>query len=313
MKTYLQVTLLVWLAAQGGIASAQMELQSYDAKNHDRFYVGADKAFIGDPYDWSGVGRVVGDEITRGWATMISPHYFLSAYHFPPALTDALRFYETNDPSGAFEDHAIESSKRIPNTDLWLGKLDTPVTGAAIYPILNLPTHSEYEGLVIYTFGRSDTTPQERNVRLGRNNIDLVAFRSDPDSQGSTGEVLVFGFDYPTGGVGADESHLQPYDSGGPSFAVLGGSPALVGIHWFIGDDPVVYSADSFVPDYIAQLNAAMSELGAGELDEQVTVLVPEPSVLVMLLGLGAGCLAWSIRRRASHRRGMNMSQRAGR
>jgi hypothetical protein len=235
---------------------------------------------------------------------MISPHYFLSAYHFAPALTHALRFYETNDPSGAFEDHAIESGMRIGDTDLWLGKLDAPVTSAAIYPILNLPTHWDYEGLVIYTFGRSDTTPQETNVRLGRNNIDFVTFGSDPDSDGSTGEILVFDFDYPTGGVGADESHLQPYDSGGPSFAVLGGSPALVGIHWFIGDDPVVYSADSFVPDYITQLNAAMAELGEGEFDEQVTVLVPEPSVLVMLLGLGVGCLAWSARRRASRRPG---------
>jgi hypothetical protein len=304
MKTYFQGMLVVWLAVQGGIASAQMELQSYAANRHDRFYVGADKAFIGDPYDWSGVGRVVGEGITHGWATMISPHCFLSAYHFHPALSETLRFYEANDPSGSFEDHAIDSGMRIGDTDLWLGKLEAPVTSAAIYPILSLPGHSDYEGRVIYTFGRSDTTPQETNVRLGRNNIDFVALPSEPDENGSIGEILVFDYDYPAGGVGADESHLQPYDSGGPSLAVLGGSPALVGIHWFIGDDPVVFSADSFVPDYITQLNAAMAELGGVEFDEQVTVLVPEPSVLVMLLGLGVGCLAWSAQRRARRRAG---------
>jgi hypothetical protein len=56
--------------------------------SHDRFYTGADKAFIGAAFDWSGVGGAVSTGTTAPstgpWATMISPSYFVSAIHYGP-------------------------------------------------------------------------------------------------------------------------------------------------------------------------------------------------------------------------------------
>lgn len=288
MKTYLRVILVVWLAAQGSIASAEMTLRLYDETKHDRFYVGDDKAFIGDPHDWSGVGR------GTYWATMISPSFFLSANHWHQD-SGSLYFYkyETNDPTEVPQEHEyqIATGQQIADTDLWLGKLSAPQTDVATYPILfKSDFESDYDNMEIYTFGLSDKTPTRRNVRLGRNNIDLV--QDDPPW------ISEFVYDDP--GLGADESYLQSGDSGAPSFVIFDGSPALVGIHWGIDEDPDIdYSYDTFVPAYITEINAAMATLNGGSLDEQVTV-VPEPATLVMLLGLGVGCLVWSVWRRAS-------------
>ena len=254
-------------------ASAAMTLQAYAPEKHDRFHDPADpaKAFIGDPYDWSGVGRR-----TR-WATMISPSYFLSAEHFHHDAGE-LRFYTSNDPDAPPEVYTIESGTQIDGSDLWLGKLTTPVgRNINYYPILALPDHADYDDLEIYTFGlsvdRFEAAPT--TVRLGRNHFDpgSIELRGDDEEPGaSEGITFLFDFDDP-GGTGDDESYLQSGDSGGPSFVIRNGTPALVGIHWFIwedDDDPsLIGSGDSFVPAYLDQLNAAM-------VGEQVTLL-PTP------------------------------------
>ena len=63
--------------------------------------------------------------------------------------------------------------------------------------------------------------------------------------------------------MGADECYLIGGDSGGPSFTVVGGAPALVGIHWFNEwtnpQTNLIASGDSFASYYIDQINAAMS------------------------------------------------------
>ncbi len=250
-------------------ASAAMVLQAYAPEKHDRFHDPADpaKAFIGDPYDWSGVGRG-----TR-WATMISPSYFLSATHSHQSAGE-LFFYTSNDPDGPAEVYTIESGTPIDGSDLWLGKLTTPVSrNINYYPILALPEHADYDDLEIYTFGLSaegpPTTPT--TVRLGRNNFDPGSIESRTVGA-STGVTFLYDFDNP-GGTGDDESYLQGGDSGGPSFVIHNGDPALVGIHWFIwedDDDPsLIGSGDTFVPAYVDHINTAM-------VGEQVTLL-PTP------------------------------------
>ena len=70
--TALGDTFLQGLAGSNGL---QNEGHQGPSARNDRFYAGADKAFIGQPYDWSGVGL----SSNGSWATMISPTYFVSA------------------------------------------------------------------------------------------------------------------------------------------------------------------------------------------------------------------------------------------
>lgn len=288
MNRLLRAVLIISTSVQASVAAAAMTVQSFAPEKHERFYNLPDpaKAFIGDPHDWSGVGR------SSRWATMISPSYFLSADHHHPPL-GSLYFYLSNDPTGPVETRTIASGQQIAGTDLWLGQLASPVSSdVAKYPVLLLPDHSDYDDLEIFTFGQSDSAVPETNVRLGRNNIDPDSFDSYGESPGSIGIVYTYDFDNP-GGLGDDESYLQTGDSGGPSFAIYQGAPALVGIHWFIDDEPDVdFSGDTFVPDYIGQINAAM-------VGEQLTV-VPAPGTAVLLALAAAAWLIFS-RKRGLH------------
>ncbi len=271
MNRLLPAMVAVWLAAQATVAPATMILQSYAAQRHDRFYDPTDpnKAFLGEPYDFSGVGR------NTRWATMISPSYFLTAAHYRQGIGTALYFYTTNDPAETPQQRLVESGQRIAASDLWLGKLAAPVSpDIEFYPILGLPDHPAYDDLEIYTFGLSVDrfSATATTVRLGRNHIDpgSIAPVTDGEPPGAvTGETFLFDFDDP-GGAGDDESYLQGGDSGGPSLVIHQGLPAVVGIHWFIWEDELdtdVYgSGDTFVPEYIDELNAAM-------VGEQVTVV----------------------------------------
>jgi hypothetical protein len=286
-RCWLLMLLLFWLTSSN-VASATMVLQSYNAADHDRFYVGTDKSFIGDPYDWSGVGR------SSYWVTMVSSDYFLTANHYHPSVGETLYFYWSNDPSGGQETATVASGVQIGESDLWLGRLSTSVSSQVeIYPILALPENSAYDNLTLYTFGLSSTSPTQENVRLGRNEIDPGSYAFYNDA--ATGLAYTFTYDSP--GLGADESYLQPGDSGGPSFSIIDGLPAMVGIHWFIwtdDEDPNIYgSADTFIPHYIDDINAAM--VG------QQLMLIPEPSILVMVIGLMPTWLFWRLGARSRH------------
>lgn len=260
-----------------------MTVQTYSANSHDRFQNNA--AFIGNPYDWSGVGRGTAGR----WGVMISDSYFLSANHFAPSGT--LRFYYSNDPSGSFEDATIDSGVQIGTSDLWLGKLDNPVSSSvAKYPILALPSVSNYENRTIFTFGLTGGSPGgPTTVRLGRNQIDpgTIALYN-----AGTNAAYQFDWDNPTGGVGADESYLATGDSGGPSFNLaLGSIPALTGIHWAVATltPPPYISLDTFVPYYI---NAIQNEM-----DGEFLTLIPEPSTMALMV-VGGSWLVVAARRR---------------
>jgi hypothetical protein len=271
-----------------------MTLQTFNANANNRF--NNHSSFIGNPYDWSGVGRGTSGR----WGVMISPSYFLSANHFAPS--GAMRFYETNNSSGAFEDHNIDGASpgqisftigsTTYNSDLWLGKLTTPVSSAiAKYPILDLPTLNDYDNRLLYTFGLNIGSPGSvTSVLLGQNRIDPGSYQLAADS-GTTGVVYLFDYDNP-GGVGASESRVENGDSGGPSFNLAMGSiPALVGIHWFQYEEyntPGVPSSgvkstgsgDTFVPWLINEIQAEMT---GGE----TLTLIPEPnSVFLALSGI---------------------------
>jgi len=244
------------------------------------------------------------------WGTLISPSFLVTATHFP--VTGTVRFYGTNDPNGPFEERSVAQSITLtqdgqPGTplpsDITLIRLNAPVTDAAFYPILNLPSNSGYLNQTIYTFGQAEGT-SVTSQRLGRNQIDAVIpnleFRDNTDND-YRNDVFLFDYDNP-GGVGADESWVRGGDSGAPSFIIVNGQPALVGLHSFrytaesFGGIYGFGSGDSLISSFVDELNEAMASTGSSE---RVTVLtaVPEPSCLLVVLA-ATGSLALVSRRR---------------
>ncbi len=263
------------LACFGEISRANLVINGYDANRHDRFTNHAD--FLGSEQDWSGVGRIADG---KQWATMISPSYFLSATHAHPSGT--LRFFHSNDNTvaGTFEDHTISGTGwQIADSDLWLGKLTTQVSAeVAKYSIFDAPT---FNNRTIHLLGQSG--PDAKGMRLGRNVIDAkLSDFSDPALGASQGDVFIFDYDTSTNGLGDDEARVESGDSGAPSFVLVDGQPAVVGIHWFkyTTDDmltPNRGSGDTLVSSYIDDLTATMS-------GETLTVVaVPEPAAYWLL------------------------------
>ncbi len=249
------------LLVHGGPAHGAMVIESFDPAYHDRFHVGEDKDFIAAGFSWSGVGKSPNG---RHWATMISPSYFLSSDHYLPIPGTVFRFYASNDPDGAYVDRVVASGEQVGDGDFWLGKLSEPVgEGVAIYPLVG-PDYLGFEGAEIVVFGRSNLTGDESaNMRVGLNQIDSAV---------AGGKWLAFDFD-PPGGMGGDEVYLQGGDSGGPSFILIDGAPALVGIHFGISPDT---SYDFSSPHYLDEIR----RLAVGE----KILAVPEPGLVALSL-----------------------------
>ena len=269
-RTALIATLLL---APHSIAGAALIVQGYNQDHHDRFH--NDPGFIGAAYDWSGVGR------GSWWATMISDSYFLSATHAHPANNSTVRFYETNDPSGVFEEHTVESGMAIAGSDLWLGKLESTVSSSiAKFPILSAAGMASFTDLDLWLFGLSTMAPTQANMRLGRNELDTVIEDfSHPNLGSASGDVFLYDFDDP-GGVGDDEARVSSGDSGAPTFTIVNGQPVLVGIHWFTYTDDeteVPGSGDTLVSSLIGSLNSSM-------VGESVTVVNGSRTILALLL-----------------------------
>ena len=285
-------TFLQGLAGSDGL---QNEGNQGPSARNDRFYSGADKAFIGEPYDWSGVGL----SSNGAWATMISPTYFISAWHDHPAPGSTVTFYTGNSFSTTSYTYTVSSfgyqtsssglGGSYSGSDLWLGQLTSAVsTSVAKYPVEVLPNNAAYLGQTIWTYGYP--------YRVGKNNIDSISVL-DGVYKPETTEVMYFNYNA-SGGQGPDECYLEGGDSGGPAFATVNGKLALLGTGFVNANDlglsSTVYdgaiSGDAFVPHYVGQLDAQM----AG--GEQVTVVAPEPGTL-LLLGVAAATLVCCWRR----------------
>ena len=270
MKT-LVIALLLLLPA---IAHGTMTIRNYSAARHYRFYTGSDKNFIGTLYDFSGVGYSSGGS----WATLVSDNYFISAAHLHPGTGQTVTFYTTNNLNETKYTYTVAGGKQIGTTDLWVGWFDTAVAPSLErYPVLALPDNEDYNDLVLFIYGKPNY--------VGRNVLDSVnsgVFSYDYDNK-----------DIPS--VGGDEAYLIAGDSGAPSLTVVNSSLSLVGIHWAHTSSTAVDGAisyDTFVPEYIDEVNAVMAA------KSQSLMAVPEPDMIWYLMII-AGVLVLQKRRHA--------------
>ena len=315
----------VWAFASPALATMYITgnggTDNTDPQQYDRFYTGADGAFIGQPYDWSGVGESSGGP----WATMISPTFFLSATHYHPGAGSTVTFYSGNNTSGSSYVATVEGGSQIGTSDVWLGYFTQPIPASADiadYPVLTLPSNSDYVGKTIYTYGSPNL--------VGRNVISSIQTYSEV---GETMTGMFFNYSLP--GLGPDESYLMGGDSGGPSFAVVNGQLTLLGEHFsnwgtcgqpgapgnvpptivdgvLTGGDPNAsdpaneigawWNVDGFVPSYVSQIDAQMTAAGVGS-GESVTTVVPEPSAFALLLVFTGAAAAGAIGRCRTWRR----------
>ena len=297
--------------------------QSSVSPTYDRF--DNDPSFIGNSFNMSGVGQgfqPAENGQSGDWATMISPSYFISAWHEHPggqfnnnvtwdpnnaSSQIMVRFYSSNNQAGSFEDYSNNPADSGPsasdpnlrgnfsvvgeigNGDLWLGKLNTPVTSdIAKYPILATPAAASSSNFyasspIMYTVGvgtGGSTNPNGvfgTNQRLGRNQIDHAttttltqsAFQSvfpgTTDIGGTDiGQNLRWLFAgnglprFSHNDLGNDESLVNGGDSGAPDFITVSANntmPAVVGVNWFQLQDNSgvgIGSGSTFVPGYTA-------------------------------------------------------------
>lgn len=281
MKMLLRACCLIF--AFTATAPGVMVIRNYQTLRHERFYAGIDKAFAGDPYDFSGVGQGTSGQ----WATLVSDSFFISATHYHPAVGSSVSFWETNSLTDPSHTYVVAGGQQIGGTDLWVGWF-----GAAVavnlnrYPVLDLATASDYLGLVQYNYGVSH--------RLGLNVTEGIGVETVGASTGTVWYADYDNDDTPT--VGGDETFLQGGDSGGPTFNLASGQLALIGIHWAISDDfPGTNEGevfvDSAVPAYIDAINGVLDDQG------QSLTLIPEPAPALLLCG-GFVLLAATARRR---------------
>lgn len=273
---FIVLPVLGLLASQ---AKADMTIYGYQQNLHYRYYDGSDKEFIGEGYDWSGVGR----STCGRWATMISPQYFLSAKHSHPSAyyngeANTVTFYEGNsfaDPS-----HSYEVDDWSYNWgDIYLGRLKQPIDeNIAFYSVLDLPYPSSYINKTFFAYGKLH--------RVGRNKIDSCT--KDVTNDGSTTKAMYFDYDgIISDSVGIDECLLEVGDSGGPSFIPFNGELSLVGIHWL--KDGTKGSWDSFVPHYLDDI---LSYVNGG--DANMDGIVDEIDAIILAANWNTTNATWS-------------------
>ncbi|HHE31900.1 MAG TPA: hypothetical protein ENL07_04555 [Chlorobaculum parvum] len=272
-RVLLSLLMIGLLCLIPAVSRAKMAIYDYHAAINSRFYSEADKNFIGDPYDFSGVGQ---SNSSDRWATLVSDNCFISANHYHPGVGETITFYETNDLSGTSYSYTVTGGQRIGTTDLWIGWFDTAVdTSIERYEVLDMANDGDYTGLELYIYGKPNV--------VGTNTIDWV-----DNETNVLGSYHTIWYDYDSI---ANEARLQSGDSGAPSFAVVNSSLALVGVHSAVCKD-LNSSIDTFVPAYLDEVNIVITE------QNQLPTTVPEPGMFSYLLVIS--CYLWVQRRHNS-------------
>lgn len=234
-------------------------VRGYNAADHDRF-TGfkaspvLNPGFLYDTSLFTGVCWHTAGGDGRQF-TMITPRHFVCATHYKPSPGETVGFL---DSTGTVITRTVASLAVIthPSTgtcDLTIGTLSVPVPSTvARYPYLNLANEAAYIGQEITVLGYY--AKGARGSVAGFDDIPGGVFFD---------ESRLFRFDYNTASGGANDCRFETGDSGSPSFAMVGGQPALVGVHTVVDNDSSpISNYDTFIPHYAAQVDTQLQSSG---------------------------------------------------
>ncbi len=252
---------LAWLPALT-LSAAALEIRSYDPAVHNRFtgFPGApvmNPTFLHDAARFTGTGWFASGAHKQ--CTLVSPRHFVWATHHIPLNGEFVRFLDSGGTVVQRQVNAVAViSKGLDgDSDLTLATLSAAVP-ATVKPhrYLNLEEESDYLLTPVMVFGFVASPVVQ--PRAGRGTI---AGFDDADINGNITRVCRF--DYSTLAGQPDDAHLIPGDSGSASFADAGGEAALVGVHaFYLPESSPIQNFDTFIPHYIAELDAQMAPLG---------------------------------------------------
>lgn len=261
--------------------------------------------FVASQYaNTSGVGRSL---TGVGWGTLnqgqfsvtlVSPqhiigafHVFQSGFHFQPGSTvnfvnrnGELKSYALSNaqpfrPTTTFT-NSMGQQQTLPS-DVYLGTLAAPIPASDLidfFPVANGPTNA-FISAPILAYGQNpayvNPSTGTASPHIGKNNIDAIGLASFDGPDPVNEATMAYAYDFNASLPG--EFHVIAGDSGGGSFVNLGNQLALTGAHYGL-DTTDNTSADSYLPFYIDQLNAAMLSNTPYSL---TLAPIPEPSSLV--------------------------------
>ena len=290
-----------------GTCSADLMIAQYTPQQNDRYYAGADKAFVAQGYDLSGVAKNTATPVTTdpaAFATLITPNFALAVGHAD--ASGLLTFINGNDPNapGAVVTANTAAAYQLNNlpgdpgpSDLVLIRLSTPVTTITPFSLI-ADEPSGLLGQQMFVYGQTN--------RVGTNNVSGAI-----GLYGTYNNTTTAGFSYTYDPkVSPNEAAVVGGDSGGPSFVRDSkGGISLLGLHegYFLPDDKdnpfpgLRDSVDVYLPYYIPIIQAEIASLGySDKLSIHTLQSVPEPGSLVLLsIGLGGASYAGGRRRAA--------------
>ncbi|MCA9257997.1 MAG: hypothetical protein KDA61_02300 [Planctomycetales bacterium] len=294
-------SLLVFCLLVANVAQADLTVSEYEAAVHDRY--AAPGSFLLEPLAGSfgsALSGVARQSNGGGWATLISPSYFLTSAHLHPPVSADLsqpladsvyQFYVEDDLTGPAEARVVVWGETVAGSDLWLGRFNEPLPATVrTYPIASQTLVSEATSPTsLFVVGQAGAT----GMRVGLNGVDALASDfSHPSLGAAVGDVFIYDFDPALPG----EALVQAGDSGAPSFVEVNGELALAGIHWFqfATDDepPVLGTGDTLAATYV---DAIASRLGGESLR---VVSVPETPAWMSVAAAGVGCVIAAVGRR---------------
>lgn len=256
----------------GSFVSGEV-IRNFQPARHNRFVnfpsnLTLNPSFLHANRDLSAVGWQTVD--TRRHFTLVSPKHIVGAAHFSAGVGSRVRFV---NPAGQVREYRVVAQQAIQNdvspptsSDLLLAELAEVIPasdGISPMPVLNLPTEVSYLGQQIVVTGL--------NSRAGIGVINrFTDFGSDPvTASAGLSPTRTFDFVYrdPDFRGSGDDARLEPGDSGSPSLVVTPNGFALVGNHLSLLTSSTFFAEtftnfDTFVPNYLEQLDAAMESEG---------------------------------------------------
>jgi hypothetical protein len=251
MKSITSTVGAAFLSVLLGSRGDAITVANHTVETNDRF--ANNPSFIGNAYDFSGVGRSTNTADTR-WATLIGDNYFISANHYFPAVGSQIQFIAGNSVSSPTYTYTVAGGFQVPGTDFWIGYTEAVMDlSLARYSYTTTPGNTLAEtglsGIDVFMVGDrvagSAGSPTAQTV--GTNQVET--FRNTGTTAMITPQTTVNFADTATfdqlvtfENIPGDdtlnftthESQLAAGDSGSPLFRASGTDLILLGTAWAV-------------------------------------------------------------------------------